>query len=150
MLTLPGARYLALRKKLLTIPGARCPRAAREKLLIPGGGRSGPWARAKMLLLPTVVTTFLGPRVKNCKFPEPAVLGLRATNAANSHGGEDCFPPAAREKLLTIPGARFPRAAREKLLIPGGRWYFPTTPPRAADICNRVVDSWRWKHLVGD
>ena len=89
----------------------------------------------------------------------------RAKNAATSYGS-DCFPRAAREKLLTITGARFPRAAREKLLtitgarfpraarekllIPGGRWYFPTTPPRAADICNRVVDSWRWKHLVGD
>ena len=42
----------------------------------------------------------------------------RAKNAATSHGS-DCFPRAAREKLLTIPGARFPRAAREKLLLPG-------------------------------
>ena len=46
----------------------------------------------------------------------------RAKNAATSYGS-DCFPRAAREKLLTITGARFPRAVRKKLLtIPGARF----------------------------
>jgi len=71
------------------------------------------------------------------------------TNAATSHGG-DCFPRASREKLLTLPGARYlasrkklltipgarcPRAAREKLLIPGGPSGFPWARAKNAATC---------------